>query len=270
MNLNTITEIRRADPAATPEWRAGDAWLAGGTWLFSEPQPELTRLVDLAGFGWAPLEVSDSGLRIAATCTIAQLVAAELPPAWPATPLVVQCCNAFLASFKIWNAATVGGNICMALPAGPMTSLAVGLEGTYEIWGTDGAVRHVDAVAFATGNHQNVLQPGEVLRAIDLPAAALRKRTAFRRMSLTHLGRSAVLLIGTLDPNDGALLLSVTASTVRPIRLAFPAIPAAATVRQRLHEAIPDGLYHDDVHGAPPYRMLLTFCFYYFIRAELS
>ena len=35
---------------ATPgsaAWRAGDAWLAGGTWLFSEPQPALTRLLDL-------------------------------------------------------------------------------------------------------------------------------------------------------------------------------------------------------------------------------
>ncbi len=270
MNLNTITEIRRADPGVAPEWRNGDAWLAGGTWLFSEPQPDLTRLVDLAGFGWEPLVVSEDGLRIAATCTIAQLVAAELPPAWPATPLVVQCCNAFLASFKIWNAATVGGNICKALPAGPMTSLAVGLEGTYEVWAADGTVRRVDAAAFATGNHQNVLQPGEVLRAIDLPAAALGKRTAFRRMSLTHLGRSAVLLIGTLDPDDGTILLAVTASTKHPVRLAFPAIPDAATLRQRLHEAIPDGLYHDDVHGAPAYRKHLTFRFAEEIRAELA
>ena len=208
--------------------------------------------------------------KIAATCTIAQLVAFAPPPAWIAAPVIVECCNAFLASFKIWNAATVGGNICMSLPAGPMTSLAVALEGVCEVWAANGAVRRVDAAAFVTGNNQNVLGPGEVLRAIDLPAAALRKRTAFRRMSLTHLGRSAVLLVGTLDPDDGAFLLTVTASTKRPVRLSFPTVPDAAVLRQRLRDAIPDALYHDDVHGAPAYRKHLTFRFADEIRAELA
>ena len=270
MNLNTIGEVRRAAPGAGTEWQDGDAWLAGGTWLFSEPQPDLRRLVDLAGFGWEPLAVDERGLRIAATCTIAELVALEAPPAWTAAPLIAQCCNAFLASFKIWNAATVGGNICMSLPAGPMTSLAVALEAGYEIWGADGAARRIDAIDFVIGNHQNVLAPGEVLRAIDIPAAALRKRTAFRRMSLTHLGRSAVLLAGTLDPDTGGFLLTVTASTKRPVRLAFAAVPDAADLRARLAEAIPDGLYHDDVHGAPAYRKHLTVRFAEELRGELA
>ena len=34
-------------------------------------------------------------------------------------------------SFKIYNAATVDGNICMSLPAGAMISLTASLEGTY-------------------------------------------------------------------------------------------------------------------------------------------
>ena len=42
--------------------------------------------------------------------------------------------------------------------------------------------RQVPAVEFVIGNHQNVLLPGELLRAIELPASALRKRAAFRRM----------------------------------------------------------------------------------------
>ena len=32
-------------------------------------------------------------------------------------------------SFKIWNAATVGGNLVMSLPAGAMVSLTAALEG---------------------------------------------------------------------------------------------------------------------------------------------
>ena len=270
MNLTTIAEIRRADPGGPDAWRAGDAWLAGGTWLFSEPQPDLRRLVDLAGFGWTPLEVSDAGLRIAATCTIAQLVAFAPPAAWTAAPLIGQCCNAFLASFKIWNAATVGGNICMSLPAGPMTSLAVGLDASYEIWGGDGAARRVAAADFVTGNHENVLQLGDVLRAIDIPARALSWQTAFRRLSLTHLGRSTALLIGTRDPADGSFRLAVTAATKRPVVLGFPAVPDAAALRDALQQVIPDALYHDDVHGAPAYRKHLTFRFGEEIRGELA
>ena len=39
MNLNTITEVKRPGSAdQIGQWRDGYAWLAGGTWLFSEPQ----------------------------------------------------------------------------------------------------------------------------------------------------------------------------------------------------------------------------------------
>ena len=54
-----------------------------------------------------------------------------------------ECCNSFLASFKIWNAATVGGNICMSLPAGPMISLTVALEATYTLWPRTAPAREV-------------------------------------------------------------------------------------------------------------------------------
>src|SRR5437773_1939377 len=103
MDLNTVTHVSRPRQRADlAPWQTGDAWLAGGTWLFSEPQPTLTRLIDLTGFGWPPLEISDEGLSIAATCKIAELDAAGLPARWTAAPLVNQCCRAFMASFKIW------------------------------------------------------------------------------------------------------------------------------------------------------------------------
>ena len=131
MDLVTIKEIRQAqqDGSEPIDWSEGDAWLAGGTWLFSEPQPQLRRLIDLQSLGWKPLAVTRGGLEIAATCTVAELNALELPADWIAAPLIHQCCRSFLSSFKIWNTATVGGNVCMSLPAGPMISLAAGLEG---------------------------------------------------------------------------------------------------------------------------------------------
>src|SRR5580692_7598694 len=75
----------------------------------------------------------------------------------------------------------------------------------------DGGRKHCHVTAgrtdFVTGDHENVLAPGELLRSIFLPATALKKRYAFRRFSLTHLGRSEVLLIGTLDQNQGEFVL---------------------------------------------------------------
>jgi CO/xanthine dehydrogenase FAD-binding subunit len=249
---------------------AGGRQLAGGTWLFSEPQPHLRRLLDLHGFGWEPFVVGEQGLQISPTCTIARLDALEAPPEWAAAPLIQQCCHAFLASFKVWNMATVGGNICMSLPAGPMISLMVALEGVYTVRLRDGGERRVAADEFVTGNHLNILQPGDLLRSIDLPVAALRKRTCFCRMSLTHLGRSTALLIGTLSSQDGSFMLTVSASTVRPIRLSFDEVPDAKSLRERLRETIADSMYHDDVHGAPDYRKHLTYHFGEEIRRELQ
>ena len=269
MDLNTIGEVARPKPGDTAfDWRDGDAWLAGGTWLFSEPQPHLRRLIDLHGLGWAPLTVSDRGLEIAATCEIARLVAFAAPDDWIAAPLIGKCCRAFLSSFKIWNTATVGGNVCMSLPAGPMISLTVALEGVCKILNRDGGERRVPVEDFVTGNHQNVLQPGDLLRSIELPASALRKRTCFRRISLTHLGRSTALLAGTLDPRNGIFMLTVSASTERPYRLAFAKLPDAADLRARLEREIPK--FFDDVHGTPEYRQHMTLYLAEEIRRELA
>jgi len=271
MDLNTVSEVARPSGRKDlGEWHNGDAWLAGGTWLFSEPQPSVRRLIDLEGFDWESLQITEDGLSIGATCTIRLLYALNLPDEWKAAPLVRQCCESFLASFKIWNTATVGGNICMSLPAGPLISLTTALEGVCTVWPNSGGVLGVPVADFVTGVHENILGPGDLLRSIDLPASALRKRTSFRRMSLTHLGRSSVLLIGTLCPGDGTFALTVTAATVRPIRMEFAGIPGPDELRGTLGNAIPDSLYLDDVHGAPEYRKHMTFHFAEEIRSEMA
>ncbi|HSI41473.1 MAG TPA: FAD binding domain-containing protein [Xanthobacteraceae bacterium] len=275
MDLNAVAAFvrpqRRAELAGNGSGETtGDAWLAGGTWLFSEPQPDVRRLIDLTGLGWPALSVTEEGLSIAATCTVAELDALEAPAGWIAAPLIGQCCRAFLASFKIWNMATVGGNICLGLPAGPMISLAAALDGVCLIWTPSGGERRLPVVEFVHGPRANALQPGEVLRAIEIPAVALARRTAFRRASLTPLGRSGVLLIGTIAPAGGAFALTVTAATRRPVRIDFPALPGAAELEQRLAAAIPDALYYDDMHGRPDWRRHMSLIFAQEIRTELG
>jgi CO/xanthine dehydrogenase FAD-binding subunit len=270
MDLNTIKEVARPQlRAQLPVWTPGDAWLAGGTWLFSEPQVHLTRLIDLADFKWPALTISDSGLAIAATCTVAQLDALACPPEWLAAPLINQCCRAFLASFKIWKTATVGGNLCMSLPAGPMISLTAALDGVCTGWTAGGGEQRAGVVDFVTGNQRNMLAPGDLLRQIAIPLAALRRRTAFRQISLTPVGRSAALLIGSIG-GEGDMTLTVTASTARPVQLSFSTIPGAGELREALHRQIAEDAYHDDVHGKPAWRKHMTLRLAEEIRAELQ
>ena len=112
MDLHTITGIVR--PTAREDLSRlgpGDAVLAGGTLLFAEPHTHLRRLVDLNALGWTPITVHpdgpDAGIEIAATCTIAELGGTNLPVEWLARPLIRQCCEAFLASFKIHRFGTI-------------------------------------------------------------------------------------------------------------------------------------------------------------------
>jgi CO/xanthine dehydrogenase FAD-binding subunit len=261
VDLNTVTEV--ISPARPGSWRPGDAWLGGGTALFGEPRPHLRRLLDLTAAGWPPVEFRDDEVEVAATCTIA-----ELAERLSGYGIVRKCCHAFLASFKIWNVATVGGNLCAALPAGPMISLSVALDGTLLLIGPDGAGRRVPAAEFVTGEGTTVLRDGEFLRSIHLPSAALRARTAYRRGSLHRHGRSAVLVIGRVEPGAG-LTLTVTAATRRPHLLRFASSPSPDALAAAL-DAIPADQYVDDVHGRPVWRRHLTRLYAARIVAELS
>ncbi len=267
MDLNTVSSVvRPRSRAELPAPGAGDAFLGGGTWLFSEPQPALRRLVDLPSLQWQPVEVAADGLRIAATCTLAELTAAALPPAWHSGHLILDCCRALVGSFKVWNTATVGGNLCLALPAAPMAALAVALDGVCRVWTADGGLRVIAAADFILDERKTALGPGEVLREIVLPDAALRRTSVARQVSLTTLGRSAALLVGSRE--RAAFHLTVTAATPRPVRVDFAALPDPAVLAAAIDAAVPGWV--DDLHGAGDWRRHVTHRAAEEIRAALA
>ena len=101
------------------------------------------------------------------------------PADWMAGPFLREAVDSFLAGFKIWNSATVGGNICTSLPASPMTTMAAALDATLHIWGPGGARRTMRVEDFILGDHLNALQPGELLRSIDIPIESLTRRYSY-------------------------------------------------------------------------------------------
>ncbi|WP_426322978.1 FAD binding domain-containing protein [Microbacterium sp. E-13] len=254
MDITSVTSFRRARTREDLMLAPRETLIAGGTWLMSEPQPGTTGFVDLTTMGWPALEVTRAGLRIGATCTIAEFVAwaqgrgsLRVPEAWAAASAVPDAANALLASFKVWNTATVGGNVCRAFAAGSMTAFLVTLDATAEVWRADGSAYEADVADLVTGNGENALAPGDVLRAIDVPAAALRARAALRKIALAEHGRSGAVVSGRLD-EDGSCVLVVTAATRRPTVFRFAGIPDAATLAAAVHAA--PGYYTDPLGAA--------------------
>lgn len=267
MDLNTISRIvparHRDDLSALSEQVAP---LAGGSWLFSEPQDHLTSLVDLMTFHWPSLTVSEAGLEVASTCTLAEVAAMPDEQGWPAHPLFFQCCTALLGSFKVWNVATVGGNICAALPAGPMTSLFSSLDAEALIWRAGGRDERIPVAEFVTGNGTTVLRPGDVLRSLHVPLSSLQARTAYRKIALSPLGRSGTVVVGRLDPND-SFTLTVSGATVHPEQLRYPSIPPVESLERDV-AAIPS--WFTDPHGAADWRRAVSGLLAIEVRDELA
>lgn len=271
MDQGTVREfVRPTGDDPTSQWRPGDAWLAGGTFLFSTPLPDMHRLIDLTSLDWPNLVIGPRGLQISATCRVVDLYDFVPPADWTAGPFLREAVDSFLAGFKIWNTATVGGNICTSLPASPMTTMAAALDATLEIWGPGGARRTMSVPDFILGNHLNALQPGELLRCIDIPVESLRRRYAYQRFTLTKQGRSSEFLVGTTDPATGDLVLTITAATSRPFVLRFTAIPTNAELRAAIAHGIRDEDYFDDPNGTPAHRRHMTCHLAEVIRRDLA
>ncbi len=224
MNLNTITEVKR--PASADEithWRDGYAWLAGGTWLFSEPQVH-DRHADRPRSARAGRRSRSSaeGLEIAATCRIAELDRfAGAGRSGRAAPLFRECCRALLASFKIWNEATVGGNICMSLPAGA-DDLADrrARRRLHALAARRRRRAQVPVVDFVTGNHANVLRAG---RAAAQRSTCRRRRSSQAVRVPARLAHAARPLGGAADRHAAARRAAIPAHHHRRDAAAGPA-----------------------------------------------
>jgi len=112
--------------------------------------------------------------------------------------------------------------------------------------------------------------PGVFSIACASRTAALAKRHAMRQISLTKLGRSAALIVGTAGDKGDDFLLTVTAATPRPVHLRFPKTPSAAELRRAIDERLPSDGYFQDVHGSAPYKRHVTLYLAEQTRAELS
>lgn len=263
MDLHGVDSYRRARTREDLALAPGETLLAGGTWLFSEENWSVTGLVDLTSLGWPDIEERDDALRIAATCTIARLAAYGDAHG---IPIFDEAANALLASFKIWNTATVGGNIVRSYAAAAMTSMAVALDAEASIYTPDGGERRIPVSQIPAGNGENTLAPGEVLRAIDIPRSSLAGRAILRKEALADHGRSGAVVTGRADP-DGSVAFAVTAAVLTPRILRYERMPDADRLASDIGSV---GGWYADPLGSADWRRAISIVLAERVRKELA
>ncbi|MGI5187372.1 FAD binding domain-containing protein [Promicromonospora sp. CA-289599] len=258
-----IDTVRVARTRADCVLRPGEAFLGGGTSLYSEPVPAgVTGLVDLTGLGWEPWSVDGAGLRVAGTCTLAELVSgpgalgADTSGPYRALGLVAPCVSALTLSSKVARVATVGGNLALGLPAGSMVGLFAALDAVAVIWtggSVEGGSREVAVADLVTAAEVVDLAPGEVLREVRVPSAVLAQRTVFLRVSLTSTGRTAAMVTGRAGGQGPTII--VTASVPSPLSLHAH---DHAAVDRWIDLLDSTGAWFEDVHGSREWRAAMT------------
>ena len=220
------------------KWQPGWTWLAGGTWIFSEAQPQINTLVDMQGLGWSELEVTSVGLTIGATCVMSRLLEFSYPKHWVAVKALQSAVHE-LASFKVQNAATVAGNLCLALPESTFAPVMLVIDASYEILPLEGAPYQVSALDFQTGARQTILKPGEVLRRIWIPQANLEWQVNYRRICVATAGLAISIVVAAYNTKTSQVRFGIGACVPAPRLIEFAHVPSITELAEALDAKIP-------------------------------
>ncbi len=249
--------LRPQDLSDLAAWQADWAWLAGGTWLFSEPQPQIRTLVDLNHLGWSELEITPEGLAIGATCVMARLVKEVFPASWTSMEALRSAVYE-LASFKVQAVATVAGNLCLALPAGTFAPVMLVLGAQYQLISMDGSSRWVEAHQFQIGDRKTLLQPGEVMRRIWMPEARLKQSVNYQRLCMAASGLAVATVVTAYDPVTAKVRFGISGSLAKPILIEVELLPCESELKDLLDAAVPPGTYLSDITAGATYRYHMT------------
>ncbi len=105
-------------------------------------------------------------------------------------------CATLIGGIQIQGRASIGGNLCNAAPSGDSIPAIIALGGVAHLAGPNGN-REVPAEDFCTGPGQNVMQPGEFLVSIHMPAPQAHSGANYLRFIPRNEMDIAVAGVGT-------------------------------------------------------------------------
>ncbi len=161
---------------------------------------------------------ANSGLRIGAQTTIADLLASEVVKKH--YPALWQSAEVF-ATPQLRNTATLLGNLLRASPAGDCSCAVYALGGTLLLQSTRGK-REVDIDDFWLSYNVTAREPDELAIELKLPKPAASKRSAFQRLTRTYEDLAKISASACLDMSgkvctSARLAMGCVAAT--PVRL---------------------------------------------------
>jgi carbon-monoxide dehydrogenase medium subunit len=227
----SVEECLRALADRGPDARV----VAGGTDLVPQLKAGMLQtgcVVDLSGVKQLRqlARANGSGLRIGAAVTARTLERdAAVKKAYPA----LSESGALVGSVQVRNLATLGGNLCNAAPSADMAPPLLALDAEAVIAGPNGT-RRVPLASFFLGVRRTVLEPGELLVEIVVPAPRPHSGGNYRR----HTPRREldIAVVGV------ASQLTLAQGVCRKARIALAAVaptPVRATAAERLLEGQP-------------------------------
>ena len=199
--------------------------MAGGTDLmlqvrYKQIRPEyVIDVTRIPGLDYITFD-DQQGLRLGALTTIRDLeTSVELQKKYP----IISQAASQLGSVAIRNVATVGGNLCNALPSAETSQALVALSAQVRIIGPGGE-RTVPLEGFFTGVGKTLLQPDELLLEILVPRLGLHASGIYIKHSPRgpiDLAIVNITVLMTMEPDrkicrDAKIVLGAVAPT--PLR----------------------------------------------------
>lgn len=203
------------------------AFLAGGTELVPDYQrgrETATHLIALGRIAELRGIVRDGDtLRIGALTTVSAIAASPDVRAW--LPALADAARA-LGSPQVRSLATIGGNFCRAVSCADLPPAAMVGGARLRLVSGDGE-RTIAADALFAGPRKTVLEPGEVLAELLVPAAAPRTGTSFQRFAQRRGMALAVASVAASLTLDGDRIgrAAVALGAVGPTPILVKQIP---------------------------------------------
>lgn len=177
--------------------------ISGGTammTLLKEGVVDNGSLVNLRQLGtdYGHIARRDDAIHIGAIATLRSI---ETDPTIRQQVPVVAECLAEVASIRIRNVATIGGNLAHAVPDLDLPPVLAGLDAEITVHGSSGE-RTVNLTDFMTGFYETDLADDELIKAVTIPIHPDRHGVYLKHRSLSEADWPCVGVAAFLDEGD--------------------------------------------------------------------
>ncbi len=136
-----------------------------------------------------------------------------------------------IGGIQIQGRASIGGNLCNASPSGDSIPPVIALSGVANIAGPNGT-RQVPVEQFCTGPGQNVLQNGEILVSLTIPAPQPHSGTNYLRFIPRNEMDIAVAGVGS------SVVLDASGQNIVSARIALASVAPTPVFSQAAGESL--------------------------------